>query len=80
MRKDLHDNFQIRPVLLPWVEGYVTESELELLAAWQDNKLRDEMLEQGIVTLLGKPANQEDDGIMSQRSMWLKLELKLLLY
>lgn len=76
----MHDNFQIRPVLLPWVEGYVTESELELLAAWQDNKLRDEMLEQGIVTLLGKPANQEDDGIMSQRSMWLKLELKLLLY
>ena len=76
----MHDNFQIRPVLLPWVEGYVTESELELLAAWQDNKLRDEMLEQGIVTLLGKPANQEDDGLMSQRSMWLKLELKLLLY
>lgn len=76
----MHDNFQIRPVLLPWVEGYVTESEHELLAAWQDNKLRDEMLEQGIVTLLGKPANQEDDGIMSQRSMWLKLELKLLLY
>lgn len=33
VRKDLHDNFQIRPVLLPWVEGYVTESELELLAA-----------------------------------------------
>lgn len=38
------------------------------------------MLGQGIETLFGKPADQEDDGQLSQKNILPKLELRLLLY
>ena len=44
----------------------VAGSKLMLLAAWQASESRDDMLGQGIVTLLRKPADQEDGGLVSQ--------------
>ena len=38
------------------------------------------VLGQGIVTLFGKPADQEDGELVSQRAILLELELRLLLY
>ena len=38
------------------------------------------MLGQGIETLFGKPADQEDDGQLSQKNILPKLEFRLLLY
>ena len=52
----------------------VTESELVLLAARQANKLRDQVLGQGIGTLLGKLADREDGGCVSQRTVSPKSE------
>ena len=43
----------------------VTESKLLLLATWQANKPGDEVLGKGIVTLFGKPADQEDGRLTS---------------
>ena len=40
-----------------------------LLTAQQANKSRDELLGQGIVTLFGKPADKEDGGLVSQRTI-----------
>ena len=58
----------------------VTRSRFVLLTARQANKSRGELLGQGIATLFGKPANQEDGGLMSQRTILPELEFKLLLY
>lgn len=58
----------------------VTESELALLAARQANNLRDQVLGQGIGTLLGKPAEREDGRCMSQGTVSPKSEFSLLLY
>ena len=58
----------------------VTESKFILLAAKQVNKSRDELLRQGIVALFGKPADQEDGGLVFQRTALPKLELRLVLH
>ena len=61
----------------------VTESNLVLLATQQANRLRDEVLGQRTATLFGKPEDgedREDGGQMSQRTILLKLEFRLLLY
>ena len=58
----------------------VTESKLVLLTTQQADKLRDELLGQGIVTLLRKPADREAGGLLSQRTILPKSEFKLLLY
>ena len=58
----------------------VTESKFILLAAKQVNKSRDELLRQGIVALFGKPADQEEGGLLSQRTVLPGLEFRLLLY
>ena len=49
-------------------------------ATQEANKSREELLEQGIVPLVGKPANQEDGGLMSQRTISPELEFRLLLH
>ena len=51
-----------------------------LLTAQQANKLRDEVLGQGIVTLFGKPADQEDGRLVSQSTILPELEFRLLIY
>ena len=58
----------------------VTESKLELLTTQQANKSRDELLGQVISTLFGKPADREDGGLVSQRTIFPKSEFRLLLY
>ena len=55
-------------------------TKLVLLATWQANKSRDKLLGQGIVTLFEKPADQEDDGLVSQRTIFPELEFRPLLY
>ena len=50
-----------------------------LLATQEAHKLRDELLRQGIVTLFRKLADQEDGGLVSQRTILPKLEFRLLL-
>lgn len=52
--------------------------QLELLAAQQVNKLRDMLLGQGMASLFAKPADQEDDGLVSQRTIFAELEFRLL--
>ena len=61
-------------------EHGVAESKLKLLAPGQADKSRDELLGQGIATLFRKPADGEDGGLMSQRSIWPELEFRRLLY
>ena len=46
----------------------VTKFKLILLTSLQANKLTDESVGQGIVSLLEKPADREDGGLMSQRT------------
>lgn len=45
----------------------VTKSKVILLATQQADKSIDELLGQRIATLLRKPADQEDGGLVSQR-------------
>ena len=52
----------------------------ELHTAQQANKLRDELLGQGIATLFRKPADREDGGLVSQRTVFSELEFRFLLY
>ena len=59
---------------------FVTKSKLILLVAQQTNKLRDGLLGPGIATLFIKPADQEDGGLVSQRTILPELEFRLLLY
>ena len=56
------------------------KSKLILLTARQANKLRDELWGQGIATLFRKPADRENGGLMSQRTILSELEFRLLLY
>ena len=58
----------------------ITKSKVVLLATQQVNKSRDALLGQGIVTLFRKPANREDGGLVSQRTLLPELEFRLLLY
>lgn len=58
----------------------VTTSKVVLLTAWQASKSRGELLGQGIAALFGKPANQEDGALTSQRIFLPELEFRLLLY
>ena len=39
---------------------FATEPKLILLTPWQANKLQDELLEQGMITLIGRPADSGD--------------------
>ena len=50
-----------------------------LLTTQQANKSRDEVLGQRIATLFGKPAAQEDAGLVSQRTILPELDFRLLL-
>ena len=82
--KDRQKSKSARWVWCPGQKGgrsdYVTESTFTLFATQHSNKLRDELLGQEIVTLFGKPADQEDDGLVSQRIILSKLEFRLLLF
>lgn len=77
MRKCIQNT---QPKLVIMINGSVTESKLVLLTARQANKLTDELLGKGIVTLFIKPADWEDGGLGSQRTMFPKLNSSLLLY
>lgn len=46
----------------------------------QVRKSRDQLLAQGIATLLGEPEDQEDGGLVSQRATLPELEFGLLLH
>lgn len=61
------------------VLSIVIESKLVLLTTGQENKLR-QVLGKAIMNLSGKPANQEDGGLMPQRTTLPELESRLLLY
>ena len=56
---------------------FVTESKL---ITRQANKSRDKLLGQGMMTLFGKSADQEDGGLVSQRTILPKLEFRHRLY
>lgn len=60
------------------VGGPITRSKCVLLTAQQTSKSRDGVLGQGIATLFGKPADGEDDGLVSQRTIFAELEFRLL--
>ena len=62
------------------VGGPITRSKCVLLTAQQTSKSRDGVLGQGIVTLFGKPADGEDDGLVSQRTVFHKVEFRFILY
>ena len=49
----------------------VTESKLVLLPSWKAKKLRDKLLGQRIATLFRKPADWDDGGQVSQRTILL---------
>ena len=68
----LNDNTKASSIV-----SIVLESKLVLLTAWLVNKLRDELLGQGIVTLLVKSSDSEDGGLVSQRTIFPKLEFWL---
>ena len=55
----------------------VTKSKLVLLTTQQANKLRDELLGQGIVILFWKPEDWEDGGLLSQRTILPELKFRL---
>ena len=57
---------EIFPKKSKTVSSSVTESKLVLLTSWQANKLRDELFGQGVVALLRKLADWEEDGLLSQ--------------
>ena len=63
-----------------WVENNSYQAKLILLIARQASKLRDELLGQGIATLFRKPADREDGGLVSQRTIFPRLRLRPLLY
>ena len=58
----------------------VTEYRLILLAPQQANKLRDELLGQGITILSGELLGQEDGRLVSQRTIFPELGFRFLLY
>ena len=57
-----------------------TVFKLVLLPTQQASKTADELLGQGIETLFRKSADQEDGGLMSQRTILPELECRLLLH
>ena len=59
---------------------YVTKSKPILLAVWQANKSRDELVGTRNHDFIGKLAACEDGGLGSQRTILPKLELGLVLY
>ena len=54
----------------------VTEPKLVLVTAQQANKLRDELLGQGMVNLSGKLADGEDGRLGSQRTVFPELRIQ----
>ena len=58
----------------------VTQSKVLLLTTWQANKSRDDLLGQGIKALFRKPADWEDGGPVSQRTIFPELDFRFLLY
>ena len=61
-----------------WVTKNCTESKLILLTIQRANKSRGSMLGQEIAILFGKPADQKDGDLTSQRTILPELELKFL--
>ena len=59
--------------------GYVTELKLILLTAQQANKLGEKVLEQGIIILIGKLADQEK-GRLATWSIFSQTQFGLFLY
>ena len=55
----------------------IIKSKFELLAPRQASKSRDKLLGQGIVTLFGKPADQENGGPESQNTIVSELGCRL---
>ena len=58
------------------VKHSVGQSKLVLLATWQVNNWRDELSGQGTETLFGKPADWEDGGLVSQRTIFFELRVQ----
>ena len=58
---------------------FVTESKVILLTTGQVSKLGDEVLGQGVETLFRKPGDQEDGGLVSQRTILPESGLLLIL-
>ena len=54
----------------------VTESKLVLVTAQQADKLRDELLGQGMVNLSGKLEDGEDDRLGSRRTVFPELRIQ----
>ena len=73
-------NVKINSALIHQSRLSLTESKLILLAPCLANKSRDKLLGQGIATLFRKPADQEDGGLASQRTILPELEFRLPLY
>ena len=67
-----------------WVVAFmghvVMEYNLIPLAPQQANKLRDELLGQGIMIFFGKLVGQEDGRLVSQRTIFPELGFRFLLY
>ena len=59
---------------------WVTESKLIMLAKLQANNVRNKLLGQRIATLFRKPADQEDGGLVFQRTILPELEFRPLSY
>ena len=70
----------VHPDSLGFLDPLVTKSKLLRLATRQANKSRDKWLGQGRGTLFGKPADREDGGHVSQRTVFPELEFRLLLH
>ena len=77
MRKCIQDT---EPVLVLVINDRVTESQVHTSCCIIDSKLRDGLLGQRIVTLFRKPVDQEDGGLVSQRTIFPELEFRLILY
>ena len=58
----------------------ILQSKLVLFATRQASKLRDDLLEKGIVTLYRKLVDRVNGGLMHQKTILPELEFRLLLY
>ena len=79
-REQKHKARSVRDVLPSLGNRSVTECKLLPLAARQAGKSRDKALGQGAVTLFRKPADGEDGGLVSQRTIFPDLEFRTLLH
>ena len=64
-----------------WMGNRISTNTLSnLLTAQHANKSEDKLFGQGLVTLLGKPADQDNGKLVSQKTILSKLEFRVLLY